>query len=627
MWELIQTTGQLNEALQLTDQETQAIVIDTETNGLRPYSGSHIIGVSWYLPDCNRSFYAPFRHEHKTDGDHNLGQDELDALITTFNRCNKVRHVYFNALFDLHMLANEGYIVPETVEDLMIGAQLAYENEYSFGRKYGLKFLSGHYLSTDDYDPVAGEKELEEHAKALGVNAKSEMYKMPPSAVAYYACMDVILTWQLREFYLPVLEKWGQTRLYDSRNNFLRLALYPMELNGFKVDVEQAKEYLREYTPRMDSLQAKYPDINISSPTKLVPYLRKKGIIHGMQSDKVALVDASLRGHKMADDVLEYRHLQKQNGFYKAIVDKQDDDGVLRTHYNVIGTNTGRISAYDPNPQQFPGKRDNVEAYVKKCFLAPEGYAWVQWDYSQMELRIASHYAEQQQMLERYHQGIDQHQATADMLTAALGIEMSRKVGKAANFGLLYGMGARKAVRQWSVQGVLLDLDTAKQVVRAWNENYPEFYQARWLMQRMAKVPRPRPDGSGEGFNYIQYPYNGRTRKFHEYKWWADLGYKPSWSFDYETSKAWNSLIQGTGAGVCEDGILRTVTYFRNAEWFKPMYTVHDSFGALVPIDRLNEVVPQVTQLMSDMTTFDVPLPVEAEVSYTTWYDLKEWTT
>lgn len=638
-WELIQTVDQLNDALYLTDSEKIALVIDTETNGLHPYRGDHIIGVSWYLPTHDRSYYLPVRHEHDTDDSWNVsfqndvsGETVLDfdaplqALINVFNRKQDIPHIFFNALFDLHMLCKEGYNPPEAVEDVMIAAHLAYENERDFGRRYQLKYLAGRYLSTDDYDPVAGEKELEAHAKALGVDPKKEMYKMPPSAVAYYAAMDVILTWQLRDHYLPALEQWGQTRLYNNRNTFLRKVLLPMEQSGFPTDVQLAQELTDKYTPMMDAIQDQYSPLNLASPAQLKVYLRNNGIIKGNRTDKVALVEASLNGSVVADDILEFRRYQKQLGFYKAIIEKTDDDGSLRTSYFPIGTNTGRMSARDPNLQQIPRKSKQYEVYIKKCFVVPHGWVLVQVDYSQLELRLATHYAEQSLMIERYLNGIDQHQATADLLTHELGFEFERAVGKAANFGLLYGMGAKKARQQWSKEGIILDLATARQIVTAWNELYPEFYRARWTTQKLAQVPRPRPDGSGEYFRYLQLPYNGRTRKFHEYKWWTDLGLMDGWRFDYETSKAWNSLIQGTGAAICEDGILRVMLHYDKADWFVPLYTVHDSFGFMVPEQRVNEVIPNVVRLMSDDTNFVIPLPVEAEVSMTSWYDLEEYT-
>lgn len=623
-WKLIQTETEMNQALVLTDKEDQALIIDTETNGLHPYSGNHIIGISWYLPSCNKSFYAPFRHEHKDGSDVNLSDDALQALIATFNRKSDIPHIYFNALFDLHMLAKEGYDAPKSVEDVMIAAHLADENGKDFGRNYKLKSLSARWLSTEDYDPVAGEKELEAHARELGVNPKSEMHKMPPSMVAYYACMDVILTWELRNFYIPVLEAWRQTRLYENRNRFLRTVLFPMEQAGFPVDVDVAQSYIDKYTPQAEAIQAKYP-VNLNSPTELKPYLKARKIIKGNSTDKVALVEASLDGSKVADDILEYRRITKQMQFYKSIVDKVDADGMLRTSYFPIGANTGRMSARDPNLQQIPRKSKQHESHVKKSFVAPPGWRIIQVDYSQLELRLAAHYARQKEFIERYLRGEDQHTATAQMLSELLNFEFERSIGKNANFGLLYGMGARQARRQWSKEGIHLDIETTGKIVVAWNTLYPEFKLLRRELKHMAMVERSRPDGSGEGFMYLQLPYNNRTRKMHEYKWWADEGFKEGWRPDYEAGKMLNSLIQGTGAAVCEDGIYRTMLQFGEYDWFHPLYTVHDSFGFMVPESYVAETVPEVVRLMSDMTSFTVPLLVEAETSSTTWYDLKEY--
>lgn len=630
--------------------------IDTETDGLNPYLGDSIIGMSFYFPSVDEGYYIAFRHRdyteerynaaldrfivsHKinrrTDLDwedvcrHNMPIQILRSIIQTLNQ-SKARHIFFNAMFDMHMLAKEGYI-PRNTEDVMLAAHLLNENEYlSNGKRvkgaYQLKRLAKKYLTTEEYDPVEGEKKLEAIAEKYGLDAKAEMYRLAPSDVSLYAILDTEITWKLLEFYWPALEKWNQVDLYKQRCYFLQNVLFPMEKNGFDIDLKLAKEYEERNNKILEEVDAKLPaNVNYNSPTQVKKMFKRVHRLNLGSTDFYTLKRLAIDGNETAEHMLVHRKRSKENSaFFSAFPQHVGFDGKVHPSYYATGTNAGRISCGRPNLQQAP-KKDYKDpggpndSFVKDCFKVPKGWTFVLHDFGQLELRLAAHYAKCQTMIDLFNNGQDLHQYTADQLTSTMGKQITRFIGKTSNFGLLYGMGGETASNTWLKDGIALSSDDAWEIVNTWNATYPEYRQAKNSFQALAQQGRPAPDGTGD-WKYIQL-FNGRTRKYHEFEQAAQLGIISYGDYVYETSKAWNNYIQGTAAGVAEESANRVAAIFGDFDWFYFVLAVHDSLGYMVRNEYLKETVRNVTEEMTKWN-FDVPMIVDTNVSTTSWYDL-----
>jgi DNA polymerase I len=145
-------------------------------------------------------------------------------------------------------------------------------------------------------------------------------------------------------------------------------------------------------------------------------------------------------------------------------------DGFIRASYMQMGADTGRMSCMSPNLQQVP--RDQR---FRACVQVPEGYKFVVADYGQMELRLAAAEAKDSLMTQVFQQGKDLHTITATQIYGVAEDEVTkeqRQVSKSANFGLLYGSGAKGLRNYAAAMGIQMDLDEAAEVREKFHAAY-----------------------------------------------------------------------------------------------------------------------------------------------------------
>ena len=165
--------------------------------------------------------------------------------------------------------------------------------------------------------------------------------------------------------------------------------------------------------------------------------------------------------HEAVSTYLEWKKAERRRQMVASLLKHQDSDGYVRASYWQLGTETGRMSCSDPNCQQIP--RDSQ---FRSSVVAPKGWVLLDADFSQMELRLAAVVAEDENMMQAFRDGKDLHTATADA------IGCSRQIAKSANFGLLYGSGAKGLSNYAAGMGVRLSEDEAAKVRGAWLNEY-----------------------------------------------------------------------------------------------------------------------------------------------------------
>jgi DNA polymerase I-like protein with 3'-5' exonuclease and polymerase domains len=260
------------------------------------------------------------------------------------------------------------------------------------------------------------------------------------------------------------IERLFQEDVFSEAIYTLELAISPvlrmMEKTGIQIDktfFAKLKKELQTSLKKLEGGIAKKAGgaFNISSPKQLSEVLFERlllsprglhktpgGVVSTASSELEKLKDA----HPMIKEVLHYRELAKLQTTYVLPLPKlADKEGRIHTHFDQLGAATGRLSSFSPNLQNIPvqgewGKR------IREGFVAKKGFSLVSCDYSQVELRIASHIAGEKKMQEIFLQNRDIHQETAAVV---FGVEYKdvtaqmRFRAKALNFGILYGMGAR----------------------------------------------------------------------------------------------------------------------------------------------------------------------------------------
>jgi DNA polymerase-1 len=574
----------------------EEIAIDTETTGLDPYGSkslSRICGVSIAGVD-NSSYYLPFRHHVG----YNLPLSKLSSLISLLNdRVNSgnLTLLFWNADFDLHMLAVDGFRVPyeRGIEDYMLGAHLLNENEPSFGLKeYGDKYGFGRgSLDESDLREIIESR----YGKTKAKEWKGSIWKLSGAEVAAYAETDATLTLAAARAMRPALVAWHLSDLFVEQNRYL-LTIVRMEARGILVDVDRIESQIKLLGPRreenFDEILGIVKKITGSTldPTPRPVRIGKKGLplkqkpsltfnpnsvpqllalTNWPKTDVKYLEELEVDDpwKPFADLVLDYRVMSKMTGtYYDAYLELIDAYNTIRPRYNLIGTVSGRLSCSRPNLQNVP--RWSEKRPVKEVFIPREGYVFVEMDYSQAELRIATHYANEHKMRAIFYQGLDPHGETATRLS------IPRFVAKTLNFLIIYGGG---------IKAIMRTLGCSEEVARAYLRGYHGLYVG---FGKLAHFMQEKASDDG----YIRLE-TGRIRHFNTWKYHQ---------WEAEPRKAMNSLIQGTAAEMLRIAMVRLEDELRGSTIDAHMLLqVHDSILLECRPDHVDRLVAMMSPIMT----------------------------
>lgn len=180
--------------------------------------------------------------------------------------------------------------------------------------------------------------------------------------------------------------------------------------------------------------------------------------------------------HPVVADYLAWKRVEKRRQMVEALLKHLGKDGFIRASYMQMGADTGRMSCISPNLQQIP--RDSR---FRECVKAPRGWRLVVADYAQMELRLAAAEAEDPLMIKAFQEGFDLHTLTAMQIYGVNEDEVTkeqRQVSKSANFGLLYGSGARGLRNYAATMGIRMDLAEASEIREKFHKAYSGI--SRW---------------------------------------------------------------------------------------------------------------------------------------------------
>jgi DNA polymerase I len=557
------STAQLLDAC----QQSQVIAIDTETNFTDLYHERFLVGIS-ICTEAEETFYIPVGHHPVPDMTLFDKDEELNfkyGALSFFSWLHAAEKdpvcVFHNAKFDLTILEKSGYFIGGAVADTMLMSHLVDENP-----PHGLKELGKTKLGIEEAP------EMKKRITAMGKEYGWEY--VHPIAMSLYSEQDALLTMKLYKFLLPQLEEQelvGNAQQDIQFMDFLRR----IEWTGVRLDRELTLQRSQESASRMVQIRH---EIGFE-PTKLRLLADKLygtppqglGLIPTSRTPKGAIQvnEAVLTGinHPLAGLVLEYRGLLKaKSTWYDGFLEKADLAGRLHPNFKQHGTLTGRLSCENPNLQQIPREGNRV----KDLFLADNGYELWEFDFSQIELRLAAVYGNEHKLLTEFLAGSDIHQSVAD----DLGI--TRYAAKTLNFAILYGAGVGKIAEQLGVS-----FGTSKDYL----DNYRSTYTG---LARVAEHAASVAAANG----WVKY-WTGRRRHF---KW-------PS-----EYHKAFNSIIQGGAFEIVKRAGL-------NIQEHRVVNQVHDSYWLELPKPVLPKRIDQIQEAMSDWTkeVFDLHFVVDAK--------------
>ena len=278
------------------------------------------------------------------------------------------------------------------------------------------------------------------------------------------------------------------------------------------------------------------------------------------------------------------------------------DDGRIHTTFQNMVTATGRLSSTDPNLQNIP-VRTELGSEIRKMFVPSDGCVFVDADYSQIELRVLAHIADDQTMQEAFRSGTDIHTATAAQV---FGVEpeqvtpLMRRHAKAVNFGIVYG------ISEFSLAD---DIGVTRKEARQYIDNYLAHYAGvRTYMHDI--VEQAKQDG------YVTTLF-GRRRELPELK---------SSNFNIRSfgeRVALNTPIQGTAADIIKLAMLRVDAALKKQKLkARLVLQVHDELIVECPMKEAEQVKKIVTAEMENVVQLRVPLLAEAKVG-ASWYEAK----
>ena len=450
------------------------------------------------------------------------------------------------------------------------------------------------------------------NAADYSVSRLMQVYEVSPLPCEH-PCESASLT-PLMDKLTKELEERQQIALLHDIEIPLARVLASMENIGFMADREGITAYGKELQKDIDRLQASIyehagTEFNINSPKQLASTLFEKLGLPARKKTKSgystnAEVLEELRPyHPIIDEILEYRTLTKLKSTYcDGLVKVIGPDGRIHSSFNQTETRTGRISSTEPNLQNIPVKTRRGRE-LRRFFRAEEGFVLVDADYSQIELRVLAHIANDSNMLEAFREKKDIHTSTAakvfnlpeDMITPEL-----RSRAKAVNFGIVYGIGAFSLSK---------DINVSVKEADRYIKSYLSLYSGIDSYMKTI-VEQAKRDG------YVTTMF-GRRRYLPEL---ASSNYNIR-AFGERVAR--NMPIQGTAADIIKIAMIRVYERLKKENMrSRLILQVHDELIVEAPEEEAGKAAALLSEEMEHAVSLSLTLVAEAGIGKT-WYEAK----
>lgn len=418
--------------------------------------------------------------------------------------------------------------------------------------------------------------------------------------------------YQLKDQLLKELDDQAQRPLFDDIEMPLSDVLADMEYRGLHVDVDELKKQGDSLLKRIDEIEREIhqmagEDFKVNSPKQLGDILFDKlGLPNGKKtktgySTNADVLNSLKDKHPIVGLIMDYRQLTKLHSTYIIGIEQNlFDDGKVHTIYNQALTTTGRLSSLDPNLQNIPIRTEEGRQ-IRKMFIPKKDRMFLGADYSQIELRVLASVANVKQLIEAFEHHEDIHTKTAKAIFHADTVDSNmRRVAKAVNFGIIYGIGA------WSLsEDINVTPKEAQHFIDSYLELYPEikaymtdivkFAYDHTYVETIMKRRRYIPELQSTVFT--QRAFGERT--------------------------ALNAPIQGSAADILKKAMIDLYKYLKkNHKQSKILLQVHDELILEVTANEQKEMEEVVPKMMAEAVKLKVTLETSCDVGKT-WYDLK----
>ncbi len=418
----------------------------------------------------------------------------------------------------------------------------------------------------------------------------------------------------LHEELAPKLREQEMWALFETVEMPLCRVLAEMERAGFRVDAKELARFGEMLSGEVAQLEQRIyaaagAPFNINSPKQLGKVLFEDlQLPHGKKtktgwSTNAEVLEKLRHQHAIVDDVLRYRQYAKLKSTYAdGLLKVIDADGRIRTSFQMTVTATGRLSSTEPNLQNIP-TRTQLGSEMRRMFVADEGCVLVDADYSQIELRLLAHMAQDEAMQQAFLSGADFHTVTAAKVfhtTPEAVTPQMRSSAKAVNFGIVYGISAFSLSQDIGVTVAeardYMDRYFATYTgVKAYMEQVVDEAKARGYVETLLHRRRALPELKSSNFNLRSFGERG----------------------------ALNMPIQGTAADIIKLAMVRVAHRLRDEGLqARLIMQVHDELIVECPVAEQQRVERLLAEEMEDVMSLTVPLIAEAH-SGKNWLEAK----
>ena len=563
--------------------------IDTETTSQNPLEAM-LVGISIAL-EPHRAYYIPIGHRYVGVPKQLKRDVVLESLRPVLNdpRIDKIGQ---NIKYDWIVLKRHGVDLVGVRFDTMLASYLLNPAKRSHGLdQIALDFLDHKNIS---YTDVTGT------GKAAVTFDQVTLKQAVP-----YACEDADITLRAYEVLRPQLEELGLMPLLDQVEMPLVPVLMAMEITGIRIDQEKLHELSKMMQHQLQQVEGDIyamagENFNINSSQQLgrilfeklgLPTVKKTKKKTGYSTD-VEVLTKLAEQHELPALLLRHRSLSKLKSTYvDALLDQVDPaTGRIHTSFNQTVAATGRLSSSDPNLQNIPIRTEEGRE-IRKAFVARPDWYLLSADYSQIELRILAHYADDPILIQSFQRDEDIHARTASEvfetpLDAVPG-ELRRQA-KAINFGIMYGMSA---------YGLSRELGISPKMAQTYIDHYFERYSGikAYMERTIAEARETRRIST----------LSGRIRLL------PDINSSNTNLRQFAERMAINTPIQGTAADMIKMAMIRIHDALREKKLETVMLlSVHDEVVFEVPPGELATIEQLVPEIMENVMALKVPLKV-----------------
>ncbi|MBR2494061.1 DNA polymerase I [Helicobacter sp.] len=564
------------------------IAYDCESTGLDTRK-AELVGFSFCF-DGKNAYYVPVAHTY-LGAPSQLSLADTKAALELLFSYPLIGH---NLKYDLQIAKKLGIEPKREIYDSMILAWL-----YDSASKVGLDEQMRKWFS---YTMLP-------FSEVLG--SKQNFAEVLIESATEYAAEDAAACFALFHIISTTLESKGLQQLSILAQSlefpFIQV-LVAMEDNGISIDTKYFQALSTRFSKDLLALEQEIFTLcndvfNLNSPKQLGTMLFDKlGLkaqrqIKGGYSTDEKTLQALLDAHPVIPKILEYREASKLKNTYVEPLLKHNDTGRIYTSFLQSGTATGRLSSKNPNLQNIP-VRSEQGRLIRAGFRAKsEDYTLLSIDYSQIELRLLAHFSQDSALVEAFCNHLDIHLQTASILFSPKQAQEKRHIAKSINFGLIYGMGARKLA-----QTLGISFNEAKSYIQSYFDFFPSV--KTFLKSKEQEIL-----------------HNGYAQTL--------LGHRRHFDFSNATDfmranylrEGVNTIFQGSAADLIKMAMLKIHAHIQGSN-IAMLLQVHDELIFELPKQNALESAKEITYIMDNI--YPLAIPLESSVSLgDSWADLK----